>query len=96
VKVDDGYWCCCCCYYYYYGSTALSWALAAFWVSRFYTQSLGLRRREISPSQGLSYTQNKRTQYRHLCLEWDSNPWSLRSSERRQFIPQTARPLWSA
>jgi hypothetical protein len=27
---------------------------------------------------------------RHPCLEWDSNPRSQRSSERRQFIPQGA------
>jgi hypothetical protein len=37
-------------------------------------------------------TQNERT-HRHSCLEWDSNTRSQRSSERRQFIPQTARPL---
>jgi hypothetical protein len=41
-------------------------------------------------------TQNKRTQYRHPCLEWDSNPWSQVSKERRQFMPYTAWPLWSA
>jgi hypothetical protein len=41
-------------------------------------------------------TQNKGTQYRHPCLEWDSNPWSQRSSEWRQFMPYTARSLWSA
>jgi hypothetical protein len=40
-------------YYYYYGSTALCWALAAFSVSRFYTQSVGLLKRGISPLQGL-------------------------------------------
>jgi hypothetical protein len=34
--------------------------------------------------------------HRHPCLEWDSNPRSQRPSERRQFMPQTARPLWSA
>jgi fatty acid desaturase len=32
-------------------------------------------------------TQSKRTQYRHPCLEWDSNPGSQRLSERRQFMP---------
>jgi hypothetical protein len=32
--------------------------------------------------------------HRHPCFVWDSNPRSQRSSERRQFIPQTARPLW--
>jgi hypothetical protein len=25
--------------------------------------------------------------YRHLYLEWDSNPWSQCSSEQRQFMP---------
>jgi hypothetical protein len=39
-----------------------------------------------------AYTQNntrqsKRTQYRHQCLDWGSNPRSQRSSERRQFMP---------
>jgi hypothetical protein len=29
------------------------------------------------------------------CLEWDSNPPSQRSSERRHFTPETARPLRS-
>jgi hypothetical protein len=33
---------------------------------------------------------------RHPYLEWNSNPRSQRSSERKQFMPQTARPLWSA
>jgi hypothetical protein len=27
------------------------------------------------------------------CLEWDSNPRSQCSSGRRQYVPQTARPL---
>jgi hypothetical protein len=38
-------------------------------------------------------TQNESTQYGHPCLEWDPNPRSQRSSERRQFMPETARPL---
>jgi hypothetical protein len=32
--------------------------------------------------------------HRHPCLEWDSNPRSQCLSERRKFMPQTARPLW--
>jgi hypothetical protein len=52
----------------------------------------------IRPSQGryLHKQQHKHriNAYRHPCLEWDSNPRSQRSSERRQFIPQTVRPLW--
>jgi hypothetical protein len=43
------------------------------------------------PTRRTTQTQNKRT-YRYLCLEWDSNPRSQRSSEWRQFMPQTARP----
>jgi hypothetical protein len=40
-------------YYNYCGSTALSWALAVFFlVSRSYTQPVGLLGRGISPSQG--------------------------------------------
>jgi hypothetical protein len=40
-----------------------------------------------NPSQGLCLhiEQHKRTHYRHPCLEWDSNPRSQRSSERRQW-----------
>jgi hypothetical protein len=33
---------------------------------------------------------------RHPWLEWVSNPRSQSSSGRRYFMPQTARPLWSA
>jgi hypothetical protein len=39
-------------------------------------------------------TQNKGT-HRHPCLEWDSNPQSQRSGERRQVMSWTPRPLWS-
>jgi hypothetical protein len=58
--------------------------------------SVGLLGRVIGPSQGryLTQTQNKRRQ--HPCLEWDSDPRSQRSSEQRQFMPYTARPLWPA
>jgi hypothetical protein len=66
--------------------------LRRFSVSWSYTQAVGLLRLGISQSQGLylhwtTQTQNKSTQYRHPCLEWDSNPWSQRSSERRQLMP---------
>jgi hypothetical protein len=46
------------CRYYYYGSTAPFLALAAFSVPWSYIQSVGLLGRGISPSQGLTYTQN--------------------------------------
>jgi hypothetical protein len=39
------------------------------------------------PTRRTAQTQNKRTQYRHPYLEWDSNPRSQCSSERRQFMP---------
>jgi hypothetical protein len=67
-------------YYYYYGSTALCWALAAFSVSLSDTQLVGILgcgdqpiARPL-PTHRTTQTQNKRTQYRHPCLEWDSNP----------------------
>jgi hypothetical protein len=47
------------------------------------------------PKHRSTQTQNKRT-HRHPCLERDSKPRSQCSSERRQFIPQTVGPLWSA
>jgi hypothetical protein len=34
--------------------------------------------------------QNKHS---HPCFEWDSKPRSQRSGERKEFMPQTARPL---
>jgi hypothetical protein len=34
--------------------------------------------------------------HRHPCFKWDLNPRSQCLSGRRQFIPYTARPLWSA
>jgi hypothetical protein len=55
------------------------------------TQSAGLCGLEISPSQGryLHTEQHKHriNAHRHPCLEWDSNPRSQRSSERRRFMP---------
>jgi hypothetical protein len=50
----------------------------------------------LLPTHRTTQTQNKLTQYRHLCLGWDSNPRPQRSSGRRQFLPYTTRPLWSA
>jgi hypothetical protein len=32
--------------------------------------------------------------HRHPCLEWNLNPRSHPSSERRRFMPRTALPLW--
>jgi hypothetical protein len=47
------------------------------------------------PTHRTTQTQNKRI-HKHPYVEWDANPRSQRSSERRQFMPYTARPLWSA
>jgi hypothetical protein len=88
---------------YYYGFTVLCWALAAFLVnlilytvgSNPWTEDLPVARSPLYLHRE-QHKHNKLTQYRHLCLEWNSNPQSQRSSERRQFMPQTARPLWSA
>jgi hypothetical protein len=39
---------------------------------------------------------NRIKAHRHPCLEMDSNPRHQCSSGRRQFVPQMARPMWSA
>jgi hypothetical protein len=73
--------------------------LGRFFSFLIYTQSVGLIRWGISPSQGRSLcTEHKHriNAHRHPCLEWNSNPRSQRSSGWRLFIPSTARPLWSA
>jgi hypothetical protein len=66
----------------------------------FFTQTVGLLGQVISPLQGryLHAGQHKHriNAHRHPCLECNSKPWSQRSGEWRQFMPQTARPLWSA
>jgi hypothetical protein len=83
-----------------YGFTALCWNLAAFSDSYFFTQSVGLLGQGIRPSQGryLHTGQHKHriTAHTHPFLKWDSNPRSQCLSGRRQFMPQTAWPLWSA
>jgi hypothetical protein len=60
----------------------------------FFTQSIGLLGRGISPLQGryLHTGQHKHriNAHRYPCLEWDSNSRSQCLSERRQFM---ARPL---
>jgi hypothetical protein len=45
------------------------------------------------PTRRTTQTQNTRKQYRHPCLEWDSNPRSQSSSERTQFMPQTTHAV---
>jgi hypothetical protein len=53
-----------------------------------------------SPSQSLylhtEQHKHRINAHRHPCLKWDSNPRPQCSSERRQFMLKTARPLWSA
>jgi hypothetical protein len=56
-----------------------------------FTQKVGLLGRVKSPWQGRylytgQHKQNKRI-HRHQCLEWDSNPRSQCSNERKQFMP---------
>jgi hypothetical protein len=51
----------------------------------------------ISLSQGrYLHTEYRINANRHPCLEWDLNPWPQCSSEWRQVMPWTTRPLWSA
>jgi hypothetical protein len=81
---------------------ALSWGTGHPWNASFrfsfliLRQSVRLLGREISPLQGrYLYTGQHKHRIdadRHSCLEWDSNPRSQCSSERRQFMPQAARP----
>jgi hypothetical protein len=49
-----------------------------------FTQTVGLLGWGISPSQGRYL---RTGQHRYPCFEWDSNPRSQPSSERRQFMP---------
>jgi hypothetical protein len=78
--------------YYYYGSTALCWAAAAFSVFLIlYTDGM-------TPLTGYHPVARPLPTHRinahiHPCLEWDSNPRPQRSSERRQLMPQTVRPV---
>jgi hypothetical protein len=80
--------------------TAPCWTLVAFSVSWSITHSVGLLGRMISQSQDRylhteQHKQNKCT-YRHQCLKWNSSARYQLSSERRQFMPYRALPLWSA
>jgi hypothetical protein len=79
-----------------YGSTAVM-DLGRFFSFLIYTQSVGLRGRGTSPSQGL-YLHTEQHKHNinadtHSCIEWDSNPLSHFSRGRRWIMPQTARPL---
>jgi hypothetical protein len=82
-----------------YGSAGLA-NLGCFFSFLIYTQSVGLLGREITPSQGrclhTEQHEHRLNSHRHPCLEWDSNRRSQSSSGRIRFMPQTARPLWSA
>jgi hypothetical protein len=82
------------------GSTALCWGLASYSVTFFfYTDGRTPWTGDQPFARPLlahrTQAQNKRRQ-KLPCLEWDSSLRSKRSSERRQFMPWTARPLWSA
>jgi hypothetical protein len=74
---------------FYYGSTALM-GLGSFFSFLIYTQSVELLGWRISPSQGLylHIEQHKHRQNtdRYSCLDWDSNPRSQCSSERRRYM----------
>jgi hypothetical protein len=63
-----------------------------------YTQSVGLFGRVISLSQGLYlYTNTEKhthTLTKHPYPTWVSNPRSQRQSDRRDFMPETARLPW--
>jgi hypothetical protein len=70
------------------GSAALCWALAAFSVSWSFTQSVGLLRSEISPSQGRyihteQHKHNKRTQTPMPCVGFEP---TIPASERAKTV----------
>jgi hypothetical protein len=77
-------------YYVLLWLNVLCRAMAVFSVSWTYTESVGLLGRGISPSHGF-YLHTEKHSHRikahntniHMDLEWDSNPRSHRSSERR-------------
>jgi hypothetical protein len=80
---------------YIYLSMALQsfcWTSAAFSISECCISSVGLLGQGIIPTQG-RYLHTEQRKHTHPCIEWDSNPRSQRSSERRQFMPQTTPPL---
>jgi hypothetical protein len=83
-----------------YGSTVFCLTLTAFSDSWTFTKSVELIGRGISPSEGRYLHTGQHThrinKHRHPYLEWDSNTRSQCSSGQRLFMPQTARPLWSA
>jgi hypothetical protein len=71
----------------------ISLTLATFQFLELFAQSVRLfvtRDQHVArqlPTHRTTQTRNKRTQFRHPCLEWDSNTRAQRSSERRQFMP---------
>jgi hypothetical protein len=73
------------------GYTALLLDLCRFSVSWSFSQSVGFLGWRISSSQGsylhIGQHNHRINAHRYPCLEWDSNPRSQRSSERRQFMP---------
>jgi hypothetical protein len=61
--------------------------------NHFFTQTVGLLGRGSASSKVTTYTQdntNTKRIHRHPCLEWDSNPPSQRSSERRKSMTDGA------
>jgi hypothetical protein len=79
-----------------YGSTVLLLDLGrffSFWIP--YTVGVSPWM-GISPSQSRYLHTEQHKAHRQPCLEWDSNPRSQRSSERRQFMRNTERPRRSA
>jgi hypothetical protein len=67
-----------------------------FQFSSSYTQSVyGRSARRKAPTYTQNYT-HRINAHKHPCLELNSNPRSRCWSGRTEFMPQTARPLWSA
>jgi hypothetical protein len=78
---------------------ALNWSLGYSWNALFLIlrESVGLLGRGINRHTAPTYIEQHKHRInadKHPCLMWDSNPRSQHLSNRRHFMPHTARPLW--
>jgi hypothetical protein len=76
--------------------TALCWALATFSILYTVGMTPWTGDQPVARPLPIHRTTQRINAYRHPCFEWDWNPRFQCSSERRQFMPEPARPLWPA
>jgi hypothetical protein len=83
---------------YYYGSTALYLDLRlvfSFWILYTIAKTHCTGDQFIARLLPTHRTQRQKNTHRHPSLEWDSNRRPQSLDGRSQFMPYTARPLWS-